>query len=222
MSYPIIITGAARSGTSMVAGIIDRCGAWGGDVLGPTPANKRGQYENRAIVDQVVKPYLHLQGLDPMCQRPLPDVNCLLPFDNLRQRVEGVLRAQGWDGDQAWYYKCAKACLMWPVWHKAFPNARWVVVRRKDEQIIASCLRTGFMRAYRDAAGWQKWVDVHKARFYEMVSLESGLDVCEIWPERFFVGDFLEAKSMIDWLGLEWDGNAVLDFVSPALWNGGK
>ena len=66
MKPPILITGAARSGTSMVAGIVHRCGAKGGAVLGPTPYNRRGQYENRRVTDTVVKPYLLMQGLDPL------------------------------------------------------------------------------------------------------------------------------------------------------------
>ena len=35
MKDPILITGCARSGTSMIAGVINICGAFGGDMAGP-------------------------------------------------------------------------------------------------------------------------------------------------------------------------------------------
>ena len=43
---PIIITGCARSGTSMIAGIIHLCGAWKGNTSGPNKYNKKGNYNN--------------------------------------------------------------------------------------------------------------------------------------------------------------------------------
>ena len=202
----------------MVAGIIQLCGAYGGKVLGATRHNQRGQFENRQVTDTIIKPYLHMQGYDPMGQHPLPDVDHLFQFDNLRQRMEAIFRADGYTGGP-WYWKGAKACLIWPVIHKAFPEAKWVIVRRKDQQIVESCLRTGFMRKHTTAEGWQGWVNAHKQRFAEM---KAATQVREVWPEKFFVGDFLEIKGVVDWLGLEWNGNAVVDFVSPALWNGGK
>ena len=39
---PILITGAARSGTSMSAGVVSLCGAWGGELSGPNVYNKKG------------------------------------------------------------------------------------------------------------------------------------------------------------------------------------
>jgi len=217
---PILITGCARSGTSLVAGIIDRCGAFGGGVLGPTPHNKRGQYENREIVDRLVKPYLRIQHLDPMCQKPLPDPQNLLPYDNLEPEVRRILREDGYQ-DGPWYYKTAKACLMWPIWHKAFPKAKWVIVRRETEEIVESCMRTGFMRKRSTREEWREWVRIHELRFQEMIDAEA-IDVEEVWPREFFVGDFLRVRDMIEWLGLEWKGDEVIEFVSPALWNGGE
>ncbi len=43
---PIIVTGCARSGTSLTAGVLHLCGAWIGKCTGPTAYKKRGQFEN--------------------------------------------------------------------------------------------------------------------------------------------------------------------------------
>ena len=220
MKPPIIITGAARSGTSMVAGIVSLCGASGGAVLGPTPHNRKGQFENREIIQTIIKPYLRMQGYDPMGQRPLPDVEHLLAFDNLRYRVEEIIKRQGVGDDETWFFKGAKVCLTWPIWNKAFPDAKWIVVRRNREEIVQSCLRTGFMRRRSTKESWREWVCHHEDLFLQMSM--AGIDVKEIWPAFFFVGDFLKMKETIGWLGLDWNVDTVVDFISPALWNGGE
>jgi hypothetical protein len=46
---PIIITGCARSGTSMIAGIINLCGAWKGVTSGPNKYNAKGMFENHEL-----------------------------------------------------------------------------------------------------------------------------------------------------------------------------
>jgi len=153
MEAPILITGCARSGTSMTAGILDRCGAYGGNLLmGHSRANRKSFYENREIRDNILKPYLMLCGADPLGQKPLPQPQALLPLANLRSKIEQIFKFQGYK-DGPWYYKGSKMCLVWPTFHTAFPEAKWVIVRRRDEDIVYSCMRTAFMRAYRKPEG---------------------------------------------------------------------
>jgi hypothetical protein len=70
MRPPILITGCARSGTSMTAGIVHICGAFGGRMSGPTPNNRKGMFENEEVRNQIVKPYLSSIGADPLGQKP--------------------------------------------------------------------------------------------------------------------------------------------------------
>lgn len=221
---PVFITGCARSGTSLTAGIINLCGAWGGELTGATRYNKRGQFENVFIRQQITKPYLARLGVDPMGQWPLPDLPAMIPRLTadapwLRQQMLDVLAAQGYPGGR-WFYKGAKMCLLWPLYAVAFPDAEWVVVRRDDEEIVRSCLRTGFMRAFDAAEGWHQWVQVHHRRFGEMRAV--GLKINEIWPVKIVHGDFSEIRALIQQLGLNWNKPRVVDFVSPALWSGAK
>jgi len=218
---PILVTGAARSGTSMTAGVFHLCGAWGGQMSGPTSNNRRGMFENARIRNTIVKPYLKRIGVDPLGQHPLPDVNNLPQLRDLRSRVLGEILAQGYRPKQGeWMYKGAKMCLLWPLWHEAFPRARWVVVRREKADIVNSCLRTGFMRAFRDAKGWEGWVEAHEARFSEMHAAD--LDIHEVWPTKMIQGDFTEIQSAVEDFFLEWREDEVRKFISPTLWNGGR
>lgn len=228
MKAPILITGCARSGTSLVAGIINICGAFGGDMSGPNRNNEKGMFENSHIRQTVVKPFLTGMGADATGQYPLPDLDKMSIPVNWQHQVESVIRKQGYQDGDPWMYKGAKMCLMWPVWNFAFPTAKWIIVRRKSSDIVNSCVRTGFMKAFimkekRDEVGatteqegWLWWIHQHEERFREMMN--AGLNTTVIWPERMVDGDYHQIKDMIEWLGLEWKSEEVMAFIEPKLW----
>jgi len=206
----------------MTAGVLSFCGATGGKMCGATSANKKGQFENMEVRNLLIKPYLKEIGADPMGQNPLPTPVQIKPFYELRPKMQHVLYNQGYRDEKPWFFKGAKICLIWPVFSSAFPRSKWIIVRRKDEDIINSCLRTGFMRAYRNREGWQGWVDTHKQRFKEMKTYLKD-NVREVWPSKFVEGDFSEIKEVVKWVGLQWNEKAILEFVSPELWcKGGR
>jgi hypothetical protein len=221
---PILITGAARSGTSLCAGSINICGAWGGQLSGPTKYNRKGMFENSEIRNAIVKPYLRDIGCDPLGQKPLPDINKVRDVNSLmvarwRKQIVDLVRKQGYK-DGPWFYKGAKMCLMWPLWNAAFPDAHWVVVRRDSEDIVTSCLKTSFMRAYRSRSGWLQWVAEHEMRFEEMY--DAKLKVQEVWPQRAINGDLTQLQMVVNNLGLDWKFDEVKGFIEPTLWHKSK
>lgn len=215
MSPPILITGCARSGTSLTAGIVHYCGAFIGDVTGRMPHNKKGQFENKAMRNGLVKPALVKAGCDRLGQKPLPNIDTFPIDPEWAKKVQSIFMREGYKKGP-WAYKGAKMCLFWTQWHHAFPNAKWIIVRRHDEEIINSCLKTGFMRAYKDAKGWQKWIDEHKKRFDEMH--EAGLDIQEVWPINIIEGRYGEMKTVISRMGLNWNRDMIHEFIEPRLW----
>ena len=228
MKPPILITGCARSGTSMVAGVINLCGAFGGNMSGPNSNNKKGMFENAYVRTNIVKPFFRDIGADPLGQYPLPDIQNMNVPINWKDRVEEVFRKEGLpDENTPWMYKGAKMCLHWPVWHYAFPDAKWIIVRRKTSDIINSCLRTNFMKAFsrsevqavvgvdNEHDGWLWWVRQHELRFTEMI--QAGLNVMQVWPERMVDRNYGQMQDALTWLGLEWN-NEVFDFIEPKLW----
>lgn len=228
MHDPILITGAPRSGTSMVAGATNLCGAFGGEMRGPNRNNPKGMFENARIVNSIVKPYLRKLNVDPMGQFPLPDIKTLPIPSNLKTLVEGIMQQEGYSKGP-WFYKGAKMCLVWPIWHYAFPDAKWVIVRRSTPDIIHSCFHTSFMRAFsrppfqqavgakNESEGWLWWVHQHEERFAEMI--QAGLNVKVVWPDRMVNGNYKQLYQTIDWLGLKWNSKAVVEFVDPKLWH---
>ncbi len=213
---PILITGCARSGTSMVAGSIDICGGFGGKLVGPNKYNKKGQFENAHIRDIIEKGYLKSINMCPLGQKPLPDTNNLsIPY-NWKEKVEQVMLSEGYK-DGPWFYKGAKMCLIWPIWHYAFPDAKWIIVRRRSADIAQSCLDTAFMYKYNSYEGWIGWIKHHEEKFVEMV-YKAELNVKIIWPERMVKGNYQQMYELIEWLGLKWKANKVMDFIEPKLW----
>lgn len=224
---PILITGCARSGTSMTTGIINLCGAFGGKMAGSTNYNRKGMFENIEIREKIVKPFLESIGADPMCQKPLPDIEKAWESaykwrDNnnrLQREILDVMRRQGYK-EGKWFYKGAKSCLFWPMYYYAFPFAQWIIVRRDKADIANSCLRTGFMRKCTTFEEWCRWVEVHEKRFQEMKNMN--LKIKEVWPQKMINGDFSEIKEVVEWCGLEFKEKEVKDFISPELWNLGR
>lgn len=222
MTPPILITGCARSGTSLTAGVVDICGGFGGNLCGPTNANKKGQFENRAVVNFAVKPFLRAIGADPMGQYPLPDINHIIiqkgDAEFWRKKILRIFEVHGLTEHRRWYYKGAKMCLMWPLWHRAFPEARWIWVVRDSEGIVNSCMKTSFMHAFDNKAGWNWWIDQHNLRLKEMINAP-GLDLITTHPSKMIEGDFSEMKAAIQCLELTWRDRQVRDFITPNLWH---
>lgn len=221
MDEPIFITGAARSGTSLVAGVLNICGAWCGVVRGPNQWNKKGMFENVAIINEMIKPLLLKVGADPLCQKPLPVTSQFHKLSDeffvaWRETVLRIVLEQGY-AEGPWFIKEPKMALTWYVWAKAFPRAAWVLVRRAPDDIVTSCIKTSFMRAYQTRPGWLGWVAVHEKRFEEMH--DARLKIYQVWPQRAVDGDYTELQAMVNNLGLEWDFDKVKAFVTPSLWH---
>lgn len=201
---PILITGCARSRTSMVAGVINRCGVWGGDMFLSAPGNTLGFYENKDLREKLTKPLLRSWGVDPLGVYPLPE-NREGFGRHIYQTALKLILDQGYDG-QSWFYKGAKMAYFWKSWHEAFPNAKWVIVRRDKEEIIDSCLRTHFMNQHsHERAFWERWVDETEKRLEE---LKKYVDYIEVWPPE-------NLQEMVSDLGLEWTEEADIFISEP-------
>ena len=213
---PILITGCPRSGTSLVAAIIAKHGVFAGDTnFGKTKYNPIGMYENIHIRNKVAKKYLISIGADDKGQDPLPDRTNPLPIpEDFRENVLDHFRIQGWDEECQWFLKEAKMALMWEVWHSAFPDAQWVLVRRNEEDIIKSCQHTPFMSNRDKVKDWKQWVNYHKDRFKEMKEV---LDIREVWPDKLRRCEYTEINNALEWLEIRrHNSTSIVDGVFNA------
>ncbi len=203
----IFITGAARSGTSLTTKILQAHGLY----LGPR-RQVNELYEHLGIRQTILKPMLEAVGADPLGQGPLPNMAKYRPDESLRLRVEPYFVV----GPEPWGYKDAKLTLTWPMWHAAFPEAKWIIVRRDTEAIIDSCLRCHFMKRHGKIRGrWHAWVGFHLLQFGAMRN--AGLNTIELWPAQFIrSSDYF--SGIADFCGLDFDADKVTDAINPNLW----
>lgn len=208
MKDPILITGIERSGSTIIAKVISYCGAFSGNVT--------EMQENRAIKNLVDSFYVHQLGIPSNGQNPLPNTKTLLIPPYWGRQVNDLIIREQYKEQIPWMYKNARIAQIWPIWNGSYPNAKWVIVRRRTPDIVQSCLKTGFMKAFNRSEDWLCWVKVQEELFSEMVS--AGINYKEVWPERMVKGDFTQMQELIEWLGLEWN-EAIPNLVKPLLQN---
>jgi hypothetical protein len=215
LHMPILVTGVERSGISIVARILHRCGVFTGGVT--------EMFENNELRKLTNRYYEHMQ-IPIEGQYPLPDTNNVLIPVNWEEDVLESMIMQGYDTSSYWMYKSSRICQIWPIWNYAFPNAKWVIVRRRTGDIINSCVRTGFMKAFKDERirnkinvkkeeeGWLWWIHNHEKLFVEMI--EEGVNCKIVWPERMLYGDYSQIYDLLDWVGVQWKKELIEEVES--------
>ena len=101
--------------------------------------------------------------------------------------------------------KQAKITLLWKYWHSAYPDAKWVIVRRDKESLLDSLHRTPFMKAFTRRSEWEPWVDHHLDRIDE---IKRNCDFREVWPKKF-KQDSTEMRECVEWCGYNWSEQAA-------------
>jgi hypothetical protein len=172
-------------------------------------------HENIRIRDKIIMPFMATQSLD--IEGMYVGENRLLHTELIaRPRIRGVLSLEGWNGLKQWMYKDRRVTLLWPVFDKMFPQALFVIVRRRDEDIINSCMKTAYMNRYVTNQQWQTMVDGYKSRFEEM---KRNVKCVEVFPDRMITGDYSQMKDIvITYTGCLWDEDKVKQYIEPRMW----
>ncbi|MGB0684551.1 MAG: sulfotransferase [Magnetovibrionaceae bacterium] len=211
---PILITGLPRSGTSLVTGLLGTAGLWLGRTVPGGSENPTGFFEHEALREQVQKRILKRLGGDAGGVRRLPRLDSLPELPALKSHVEDLLAKDGWTPDRRWGFKDAKLSLTWPIWHRAFPEALWVIVRRPRAAVIQSCLRTSFMKEHStDPAFWDSFVDAYLKRLEALK--RSDARWVEVFADDAAEGRFAALEDIARRAGLSWDEQAARSLLRP-------
>lgn len=211
----IFITGAERSGSTLIARVFDICGVFRG-----ATTSMLENIEMRNLCDE------YLLEVNNKFGTFIPDTQSLtIPVD-WQQRVDNILYGCECYKGGTWMFKYSKIAQMWPVWNYAYPDAKWIIVRRKTGDVVHSCVKTGYMKLFKDFSirndlqfdteeeGWLWWIHKYEERFRAMI--EAGLNCRVVWPERMVTGDYHQIYETIEWLGLKWNNDIPL-VIDPLL-----
>jgi hypothetical protein len=218
LQHPILITGLPRSGTSMIAGLFDACGAWSGTTIPGNTANPRGYFEHAVIREQITKQILGKLGHDPLGVASLPPLELAMPVKGLSDIITDIILRDGYDGLTPWLYKGAKMSLIWPVFEKAFPAARWIIVRRDTEAVIDSCLRTPFMAQHSsDRLFWEEFAAAYLERLDALA--RTAQTVITLQSEDVLAENYQALADAMRLCGLVFSEDVANTFVCETYWH---
>ena len=224
---PIFITGAGRSGTSMIAGLFNKAGMWVGECVNASPDNPKGFFENKRLRDGLIKPILSTHGFDRMGRDPVPEKSLDFDSTDLVGLVKEHLDSDGYMYQMPWGFKDGKLLLMWEAFHKRFPAARWILVRRNKDDIVQSCMNTDFMnsgahgKVTRNKEFWDNWVDRY-IQAMENLKNDQSVEWYEVNTDSVVSGDYLHLGQAFEACDLFATDENIRNFVDPLLWKRSK
>jgi hypothetical protein len=209
---PIFVTGVPRSGATFIARILQMCGGR----IGLCDS----MFENVLIRD-VADSILLAGTLLPVVAT---EKVSLSTYKTAKALSIGILEKQRLIGENT-VLKNSGFSLSWRYWHKMFPDARWVIIRRKPPYIVNSCVKTAHMRTMKSTAnlkainantekeGWMWLVHQYEAQWRAMYECRE-LSIFEVYPDRMENKDYSKIKILVKELGLQWTDN-VVEVMNP-------
>lgn len=186
----VVVLGQYRGGTSAVAGVVKGLGAWGGesDVRPPNISNPTGFHEE--------------PGLDTVCKGffSLPDHS---PKGEISDRVLGLVEWRRLmekncpDNVRFVVAKNPLLCLLTEAIHTAWPDAKYIGVRRDLKHSCRSIIQRDW--------GWDREHIMHalSSMVEERDSFLYGKDVHWLDYEALVNEPVLETNRISDFLGIE-------------------
>lgn len=139
--HVLIILGMHRSGTTLTAEWLQRCGLHIGERLSyPWSPRPEGLYEDKDFVE-LHKEMLHRNHATHLLERALQ----LQTDERDRQRALALVEARR--GFPNWGWKDPRTALFLPFWHELLPSARYLIVYRHYTQVVDSLHRRNRFRS---------------------------------------------------------------------------
>ena len=136
---PLVIGGMHRSGTSLTASLVASAGvSLGEHLLGALPGNELGHFEDIGFLDfhQLALRTLGLgtEGYTPQPVGPVPA--------SLEQPARQLIAARRQAG-RPWGWKEPRTTLFLDFWQRLLPDAGYLFVFRRPDEVLDSLLRRG-------------------------------------------------------------------------------
>jgi hypothetical protein len=142
MSGGIIVLGMHRSGTSLIAEMLHRSGAFGrvDKCLPPNQWNARGYWELEPLVHLNTR-LLQEVGADwifPPSRKSDLQLAHLAEHGEYRDEAIGLLASMKSEAGSSWFWKDPRLSLLLPFWQRIWGNVRYVICVRDPLEICLS------------------------------------------------------------------------------------
>ena len=169
----VVVLGMHRSGTSLVAGCLQRLGVdFGPRLMPPNADNPRGYFEHNDVVNLHDRLLLALNRswdeTAPFASDWFLDEERLAPY---RAQLLGLLH-RDFPAAPLWGLKDPRMCLLLPWWETVWPETAsrplFILVRRRPSEVAASLARREGMSAAKASLLWlrhtleaERWTRPH-------------------------------------------------------------
>ena len=213
---PVCITGMHRTGTSVVAALLNRHGLWLGDeadMMAANPYNPDGYFENDGIValdNAILATFGGSWSTLPALTGEWTEDPRLLGLKSGARAIGQGLAAS----HLAWGFKDPRAALTLPFWRSVWGDLTVVVALRNPLETARSLKRRDGMPIEQGLALWQ-------AHYLSLLNLTTPETRIVVAYETVCADPVGTANALLDRLpGLApVDAAAVCDTVRPALWH---
>jgi len=163
MSHTVIITGMHRSGTSLIASILQKSGMSIGDrLLAASKANPRGFFEDLDFYT------FHEQALQERDQTLFVANDFVFaPTESEFDQARRLIQAR--EDQLIWGWKDPRTTLFLEFWHQLLPEAYFLLVYRHPLDVLLSLVRRGDLYSVGLLEGLEAW-HIYNTRikaFYE-------------------------------------------------------
>jgi hypothetical protein len=191
---PVCITGMHRTGTSMVARLLNICGIYlgkRGDLFGPESDNPEGFWENRHIVsinDEILAKLGGAWDLPPPYIKEWEKRQDLLLVKNKASKL-----TEEFIGHEPWGWKDPRNSLTIPFWTSILPDLRFVICIRNPIEVAISLHKRGYSS---NAFGFNLWL-IYNQR---MLADTSPPQRIITHYESYFINPKKELRRILDFL----------------------
>lgn len=216
---PIFVTGIQRSGSTMIAKILEQSGVFCGRVNSTMVHLKSSFLLNTLFCKN---------NWDKKGQYPLPNKEDFPVMQHrFFERLENMIGYEGYKSDQAWMLKGHRLMQTWKIWLNKYPDAKWIIVRRRSGDVVNSCMKTAYMNRFEDPTilrnigketapdGWLWWI--HKNEEFLNELIRNKVNYMVVWPERMAQGDYQQIQELHNWLGLPFKEQNIKDLIQPMM-----
>lgn len=216
IKQPIIVAAPARSGTTMIAGLLVKHGVWIGNAKVTKHPQTNVSFGTENIeLKNVMKSIAKEIGYRNR-QTPLPRVDEVKEkAARLRKEAERIVPK-----DTTWLVKTSWTLILSEIWQEAFPDARWVFVEREPRMIMNSMKRHPQMsRHVRNRRQISRFIQLLHLRQARIATTLNNNQYLFVHAGLVVAKDIEVCERLLAFCGLKLNEKVLDNWIEPERWH---